>query len=114
MSEEINQILETLAVKYGTTVEMLMQEIIKRGIVLNTIGFIVASLALCLTIITTIYCIKRHSVNTFEDWTAGIILISLMAVAFGFIWVDVLAKLVSWIVAPNAQAITTIIDMIKY
>ena len=115
MSEEINQILEMLAARYGTTVTMLVQEIIRRGTVLSTINFIFMSLALCFAIIATIYCVKKHFEDPWDsDWMMGIICTVSIVIVFGFLWVFVLTALISWIVAPNVQAIATITDMIKY
>lgn len=115
MSEEINQILEMLAARYGTTVTMLMQEIIRRGIVLNLIGFIITSLALCFAIIATVHFIKKYFEDPWDDgWLMGIIFIGSIAIVFGFIWFFFLTKLIGWVVSPHVQAIATIMDMIKY
>jgi len=114
MNEEINKILETLAAKYGTTVMALMQEIIRRGIVLSIVQLVFVSLVLGLAIVATIYCIKKHIEDPLEDWDALATLMGVFAIILGFIWFIILTKLVCWIVSPNAQAITTILHIINH
>lgn len=111
MAEEtVNSIIDNLCTKFGTTLQNLIPEMSKMYIAKYVVIIII--FGIISTVMYKLY--KKYSKrNEFSDYEFQIIL----TISFGIISTVVLIYsiigLTGWIASPTAEAVETIIEMIK-
>lgn len=114
MTEKMQETLEALAEKYGTTVSGLVAEMARREIAGNLIMMV--SMAMLMAALALAY---RHAIKQSEDNMYGdeFLLMSFLFSIPGLIvfvlFVASAIDMTNWILAPRITAIEKIISMIK-
>ena len=111
MGNEINEVINVLCERLGTTGQYLTTELAKMSIVENTICGVIS----LIIVIVSIYFLPKawkYDKNNEED-SFWIIIPIVSITIFGCIFMVALSDTVGWIVSPTAKTISYIINIMR-
>lgn len=111
MGNEINEVINVLCERLGTTGQYLIPELMK----MNVAEDIILGIISLIIVIVSIYFLPKawkYDKNNEEDSFWIIIPIVLIAI-FGCIFIVALSDTVGWIVSPTAKTISYIINAMR-
>lgn len=112
MTEKMQETLEMLAEKYGTTVSGLVAEMARREIAGNLIMMVSTAMLMAALALAYRHAIKQCD-QVEDDFIVTTFLFSIPGLAFFVFFVSAAIDMSHWIIAPRITAIEKIISMIK-
>ena len=114
MTEKMQETLEMLAEKYGTTVSGLVAEMARREIAGNLIMMVSTAMLMAALVLAYRHAIKQsEDLMDDEDFLLMSLLFSIPGLIIFVFFVASAIDMTNWILAPRITAIEKIIRMIK-
>jgi len=114
LTEKIQETLEMLAEKYGTTVSGLVAEMARREIAGNLIMMVSTAMLMAALALAYRHAIKQsEDLMDDEDFLLMSFLFSIPGLIIFVVFVTSAIDMTNWILAPRITAIEKIIGMIK-
>lgn len=114
MTEKMQETLEALAEKYGTTVSGLVAEMARREIAGNLIMMVSAAMLMAALALAYRHAIKqREDLMYDEDFLIMSFIFSIPGLIIFVVFVTSAIDMTNWILAPRITAIEKIVNMIK-
>ena len=114
MTEKMQETLEALAEKYGTTVSGLVAEMARREIAGNLIMMVSTAMLMAVLALAYRHAIKQsEELRDGEDFLITSFLFSIPGLIIFVLFVTSAIDMTNWIIAPRITAIEKIISMIK-
>jgi len=112
MGNEINEVINVLCERLGTTGQYLIPELAKMSIAENTIWGIISLIIM----IVSIYFLPKawkYDKNNEEEYSFWVIIPIVSIAIFGCVFMVALTETVGWIVSPTAKTISYIINTMR-
>ena len=115
MTEKMQETLEALAEKYGTTVSGLVAEMARREIAGDVIVLIASTILLIIVVILWKHTLTLHRGRNLDSEDFGVItfLYAIPAIIIITVIIVSAVDMSNWILAPRITAIEKIVNMIK-
>ena len=111
IGEQVNEVIDNLCQKIGSTQEMLVPEMARLCIARSWVDAAFCGVLFLLCSIGLIVSIKSYKED--DNWVIGIVLFSIVAVTFfALLWASV-SNAIQWQAAPTAKAVEYIIELIR-
>lgn len=109
MGNEINEVINVLCEKLGTTGQYLIPELMRMNIVEDIFWGIVS----LIIVIVSIYFLPKAWKYDKEEYTFWVIVPIISITVFGVIFIVMLNDMIGWIVSPTAKTISYIINAMR-
>lgn len=111
IGEQVNEVIDNLCQKIGSTQEMLVPEMAKFCIARAWVNAAFCGIILIFCIVMTIVCIRKSKEDC--DWIGGIAIFGAVAVLFLFgLWWNI-SEAIQWQAAPTAKAVEYILNLVR-
>lgn len=111
IGEQVNEVIDNLCQKIGSTQEMLVPEMARLCIARSWVDAVFCGVLFLLCSIWLVVSIKNYRED--DNWVIGIVLFSIFAVVFFcLLWTSV-SNAIQWQAAPTAKAVEYIIELIR-
>ena len=111
IGEQVNEVIDNLCQKIGSTQEMLVPEMARLCIARSWVDAVFCGVLFLLCSIGLIVSIKSYKED--DNWVIGIVVFSIVAFVFLFLlWASV-SNAIQWQAAPTAKAVEYIIELVR-
>lgn len=111
IGEQVNEVVDNLCQKIGSTQEMLVPEMARLCIARSWVDAVFCGVLFLLCSIGLVVSIKNCRED--DNWVIGIVIFSIAAVAFlCVLWTSV-SNAIQWQAAPTAKAVEYILNLVR-
>lgn len=116
MTQQVTELIDALANRFGTTAAFLIQEMARYYIARTSAGMIMWLIATFAGVFVVMWCVKKKNdpdCHGDPDWYWAIGIIVFIATVFAALFaIDAAVDLIGWAASPTAGAIEKIVKML--
>lgn len=111
IGEQVNEVIDNLCQKIGSTQQMLVPEMARLCIARSWVDAVFCGVLFLFCFIGLVVSIKSYKKD--YDWLIGIILFSIVAILFFcLLWASI-SNAIQWQAAPTAKAVEYILELVR-